>query len=250
MTIYKLILTINFFAHSICHIFNRYLFIPLLQLENPTFTKLGKAFIDGMSKYIPFSSFESRLFLARRLAGVPGYQYNVDMKKEYIIRQVFTEDELKHITDQFQNISGHEYRKHMLFDGNMYLLDFKRIQQLKDDEICDDSSTESLFGIYKKNPTNDMNNNEEKEFLQDEIDEKLAFFGLQHPSELLITKVDEDELQKYQNDRRYKQLSRHDQFLVRTNVNMIRNNENRILRSLNEAVLSLNLYFMRKNAAT
>lgn len=230
----------------ICHILNRYLFIPLLQLENPTFAKLGTAFVEGMSKYIPFSSFSSRLFLARRLAGVPGYQYDVDLEKEFIIRQIFTPDELKKLQECFQNISGHEYRKHMLFDENMYLLDFKRIEQLKNDESDDDSSTESIFGLYKKN-TNDVNNNDQLHSESLEMQEKLKFFGLQHPSELLITKLEDENMEKYQNDRKFKELSRRDQFLVKYSNRQLRHADYRFLRPGYEALLSLNVYFMRRN---
>src|SRR4051812_39417444 len=106
----------------ICRIFIRYAFIPFLQLETPTFKKLGKAFIEGMSFFIPFSTYESRLFLARRLAGIPGYQYDVDMSKETFQRQIFSAHEVKELTEKFQKSPGHEYRKSFVFDEKMYLL--------------------------------------------------------------------------------------------------------------------------------
>lgn len=113
----------KFFIHpnySICHIMNRYVLIPLLQIENnPTFIRLSTAYTEGMPKFIPFSSFETRLFLARRLAGVPGYQYEVDLKKEFIIRQILNNYELKSISNNFRNLSGQEYRKHMMFQEKM-----------------------------------------------------------------------------------------------------------------------------------
>lgn len=97
-------------------------------MDTPTFRKLGKAFIDGMGWYVPFSTYEARLFLARRLAGVPGYQYDVDINKEFYQKQIFTKDELKMFREQFQNVPGFEYRKNMVFDEKMHLIDIKRLE--------------------------------------------------------------------------------------------------------------------------
>lgn len=214
---------------------NRYVFIFILQIENSTFTKLGTAFIDGMSKFIPFSSFESRLFLARRLAGVPGYQYGVDPKKEYIIGQIFTDDELDDIKDHFTNlsgqecrklISGQECRKLIMFEKNIYLFDFKRIHH------------------DKKN----LKNDNEEQNVSVETQEKMKFFGLQHSSELQITKVDEDNMEiYYKSNRRYKKLSRHAKFLVKANICIIRLSEKRIFKPFVEAAFSLVLIIMRES---
>lgn len=179
------------------------------------------------------SSFESRLFLARRLAGVPGYQYDVDISKEFIIRQIFTVDEAEKINESFQNVIGHEYRKHMLFDVNFYLLDINRIDKLKIDE--------DGFGIYK-----DANNNAETEWSKD-VQEKLDFLGLQHPSEILITKIDDDEMKLYQNDKKFKNLSKKDQNLVKFNIRHMRNIEGKLTKPLCEAGLSFILYVMKRN---
>ena len=87
-----------------------------------------------MSFYVPFSSYESRVFLARRLAGVPGYQYDVDVSKEYYQKQIFSPEELKRFIEGFQKVPGHEYRRHMVFDEKMTLLEINRLENLKQEE--------------------------------------------------------------------------------------------------------------------
>lgn len=201
-----------------------------------------------MGHFLPFSTYESRLFLARRLAGVPGYQYDVDMSKEFFQRQIFTSDEVKKLVEEFQNIPGHEYRKHIVFDAKMYLLEIQRIDELKssDSETNLDSLDENrnIFGLYKD--LNDNNN----ESLQDKWGEDtktlMTFLDLKHPSELLITEVDETNIGRYLNDRKYKELSLYDQHLVRVGIHQINMIDNRFMRPLYEAGLSVLMYFMNR----
>jgi hypothetical protein len=201
-----------------------------------------------MGHFLPFSTYESRLFLARRLAGVPGYQYDVDMSKEFFQRQIFTSDEVKKLVKEFQNIPGHEYRKHIVFDAKMYLLEIQRIDELKssDSETNLDSIDENrnIFGLYKD--LNDNNN----ESLQDKWGEDtkalMTFLDLKHPSELLITEVDETNIGRYLNDRKYKELSLYDQHLVRVAIHQINMIDNRFMRPLYEAGLSVLMYFINR----
>lgn len=232
------------FTHRICHIFIRYAFTPFLQMETPTFEKLGRAFIEGMKWYVPFSTYESRLFLARRLAGIPGYQFDVDPSKEYYQKQIFTKDELEKFKTHFQNEPGFEYRRNMVFDEKMHLIDIKRLNQAqKDEEHFDEylDYNSNTYGIYRDNLNNNNNNNNEEQhnFL-------LEFFNLDHSSELVITEVDDENYQQFMNDRQFKLLSKRDQFFVKLanhTVNMVNNN---LTRPLYEIGLGGLLYAMKK----
>lgn len=202
-------------------------------METPTFKKLGKAFIEGMSFFIPFSSYESRLFLARRLAGIPGYQYKADMSKEVFQRQIFTPDELQQFREQFQNFPDHEYRRNMVFDEKMHLLVVSVGQS--------DSSSS-----YKGSENNfDNNNNDQCE--KDKLTSTLAnIMELENDNELTITELEEGNLEKYLNDSRFHELSSKDQLLVNTGLNHAKMIENRFTRPLYEAMLSFYIFLMNK----
>ena len=208
-------------------------------METPTFIKLGRAFIDGMSFFIPFSSYESRLFLARRLAGVPGYQFDVDMTKEKLQRQVFTVEELKRFKEQFQNSPAHEYRQNMVFDEKIRLLEIQRIDDLKHES----DESENSFGHY----TNlDDNNNDDQSKWQKGTNSLINMMELKQPSELLVTEVKEDNISAYLNDRRFHELSFKDQILVKAGMHHARMIENRFTKPLYEAMLSFYLFMMEK----
>lgn len=81
-------------VENICLIMLRYVFIPIVQLETPKFQKMTKALIEGLSPLMPHMSYENQMFMVKRIIGVPGYQYNVDLSKEKIIGNVFTKAEL------------------------------------------------------------------------------------------------------------------------------------------------------------
>lgn len=201
-----------------------------------------------MSFFIPFSSYESRLFLARRLAGVPGYQFDVDMSKEYFQRQVFAPDEVQMLVEFFQSTPGHEYRRHMVFDEKMYLVEMKRIDELKNSNEHFGTTLDNMdrdsndFGHYK---SFDENHNQ-----SDEIEEDTKFMldtlGLKHPSELLITHVDESNIQMYLNDRKFKELSLKDQTLVKIANHQVKMISNCYTKPLYEASISLIMFIMEK----
>lgn len=194
-------------------------------METPTFKKLGKAFIEGMSPFIPFSSYESRLFLARRLAGVPGYQYNVDMSKEAFQRQLFTPEELQRIKEEMQHAPGHEYRRNMVFDEKMYLLDVQKIGYV--------------------NLENEENNNEQPEWEKAE-NSLINLMELKCPGELIITEVKEENIKAYLNDLKFNTLSSKDRSLVKMGLHHIKMIENRFTKPIYEASLSFLIFLMEK----
>jgi hypothetical protein len=232
---------LHFLCFRICRISLRYIFIPFLQLESPTFVKLGKAFVDGMSSFIPFSSYESHLFLTRRLTGVPGYQYDIDMRKEVLQRQIFSVDELNRFSEEFQKVVGHEYRRHMVFDEKMYLVETKRKNVSKsshsnEPDKLDDTGKQTKPNYKTINP-NDWNR---------DIDKLVEFLGLENSSELLISEVEEENNQIYFNDRKFNELSEKDKYLVKLGIHQINMFSYKLLKPLYEAALSYHIYTMEK----
>jgi hypothetical protein len=192
----------------------RYVFIPLLQIETPTFLKLGQAFVDGMQGFIPLSSLKSRIFLARRLAGVPGYQYDVDMSKETIQRQIFTKEELK-MLQKFQNIPGFQYRQNFIMNEKIYLLEIKRHENCQKEvkesfqKLDNLDENGNVFGLYEDHEKSSV----------DEYDSKIKeFYGVKSTSEILMTEVNEENLNFYLNDNRFNDLSFRDRMLVKGEI--------------------------------
>lgn len=76
----------------------------------------------------------------------------------------------------------------------------------------------NIFGVYKSTAdNNDIDEN--KKFWMD-------FLDLKHPSELIITEIDDNNYRGYLNDHKFKLLSKKDQFYVKVcihHVNMISN---------------------------
>lgn len=227
---------------SICRILIRYAFIPFLQFETPTFEKLGTAFVEGMSAFIPFMTFQSRLFLVRRIAGVPGFQYNVDMSKEILQRQIFTKDELQMIVEGFQMVPGHEYRRHLVFDEKIRLLNIRRMkknpQTFRVASDFDQNPSKSTNGIDAFS-NDDVSNIDYKKHL-------MEFLGLQHPKELQIIDVDEQCIAMYQNDWKFHELGKRDQWRVNMVLGRIKQLEKPWTKYLRDSAVSINIYRMKR----
>lgn len=154
-------------------------------METKIFEKLGRAFSDGMKSFFCFSSYESGLFLTRRLAGVPGYQYRLDASKEYYQRQIFTCEELLKLKVDFQNVKGFEYRRGLVFDEKWHLIDIKKVEEPEDSKEHDESYNNLL--------------------------KTLEFDNL---SKLEVTTIEDEDFKNYLNDEKFKFLSRFDQFVM------------------------------------
>lgn len=81
-------------VENICKILLRYFFIPVIQLETSKFKEMMNALLKGLSPFMPHMSYDIQMFLTKRLVGVPGYQYEVDLSKETICGSVFDAKEL------------------------------------------------------------------------------------------------------------------------------------------------------------
>lgn len=194
-----------YFIHSrICHVFTRYHFIPFLQLETKTFEKLGRAFTEGLKVYLPYQTYESRIFLARRLAGIPGYQYNIDQSKEVYSRQVFTKDELASIKEAFKNANGFEHHSEIVFGETIPLIEVRKY-----DEKAQLNATSNISKFKSLCELLELKNSEE----------------------LNLIEIDDQDLENYFNDDKFYQLSRYDQFMVKFIINF-ENTRSAIIRKI------------------
>uniref|UniRef100_A0A182QUX4 ER-bound oxygenase mpaB/mpaB'/Rubber oxygenase catalytic domain-containing protein n=1 Tax=Anopheles farauti TaxID=69004 RepID=A0A182QUX4_9DIPT len=239
-------------VEMICHTVMRYVFVPSLQLETPLLRHMIGAIVDAFTPYMPFLSYESLMFLTRRLVGIPGYQYSVDMKKEFICRPILTEEDLKKVTDYMEPRDG--YRQVMAMYRAIFS-DKLRIYTIKElpDEINQNylgTAVAGTNGTYTKLAVEDNDNPEQPQQQQRLNDAELQLndlLGLKPNQQLIITEVaDEHEWSTYMNDSRLKQLSARDQTNVRVTARTLNLSYSTIGRFANEATLSFILYRIRR----
>lgn len=230
-------------VEAICRIYLRHFFMLWLQLETPLFKKMVKAVIDGLGRdLLPLASCESSLFLAKRIAGIPGYQYGVDLKKEIEFKNYFDEHDLTMMKDSFKNRTGYDYLNEVSFINNFYLIDIKKLDECQ--EMSEENSIENqldnmddnrnIFGVFKKLDSDSNNNSEIIQNFKGLVD----LFELKHHSELLLTEMSVEDFPKYLNDNKFKNLSWKDQMLVRHNIFMNDKMKNKFIKNTAEYLLS------------
>ena len=94
-----------------CAILLRYLFLPLIQLETAKFKEMTNFMMKGLSSLMPHMSYDIVLFYTKRVIGVPGYQYRVDMSKETLCRQIFSAEELNFSKKVIRSMYPSHYSK-------------------------------------------------------------------------------------------------------------------------------------------
>lgn len=230
----------NFFSFRICHIFIRYSFQQFLQFDTPTFEKLGKSFVKGLRWYIFFQSYESSLFAARRVVGIPGYQYDIDVDKEVYQKQIFTDEELKKLRESFQSKKGFEYRKNFVLDEKIHILEVKKFNELQQGDNEDLDCNGNIYGKYKKL-------DEETENSED-LNHLVELLGLKNSNEIQITEIEDENLKNYLNDRKFNELSMRDKFQVKLAIHRSKAMRNRFVNKIYDLGLDVLLYFMRLEA--
>lgn len=96
-------------VEHICLIVMQYFFTPFLHFETPQFRQMVYAILDGMTDILPNMTYDYQMFRVRRIAGVTGYQYKVDSKKDKLCRQIFDKNELEILSKFMINRFGYDY---------------------------------------------------------------------------------------------------------------------------------------------
>jgi hypothetical protein len=159
----------------------------MIQLETSTTVKLRQAFLSGFSNYLPFTSYNSNMFLLKRLAGVPGYQYNV--KDEVLQPQIFTDEEIKKISKEYETRISHEYRKYLTFNEKIIMIDHGIKAIMKEEEVEENSKmSQGIRNYFEKT------------------------FGDKIPSKYAVYIFDDSAV--VYDDRNYQKLTFHDKIFV------------------------------------
>lgn len=193
----------------ICDICRRYIFMSILQLETPMFKLMAQAFYDGQSKFLPLMSYESLIFLNRRTAGLPGYQYQVDLEQETICKQVFTLDEIKTIHKHYSAQEGYYYMKDFIIDDKIRLLHIRRRDS--NQNVADEKYTPIIEDV--------------KEAKEKELSCLHTLLDLKYADDLNVTVIDTDaDWPGHLSEREFHKLSGTDQMLVKLRVQAFKNN--------------------------
>ncbi|XP_055628422.1 uncharacterized protein LOC129769913 [Toxorhynchites rutilus septentrionalis] len=223
-------------VETICQICLRYIFMPLLQLESPLFKTMVRAIVDGLNEFTPFNSYESMIWFVRRVAGIPGYQYSVDLQKETVCRKLYSSEELASMRKFFLEKKEYEYMDTAIFCEQIVLFDVKQTG-----DVCtvNESSLDSgtVTGVYNELPREGVkSNNYLSEFLE-----------LKHNEEIVITVIEnDDQWQNYLNDSKLSLLSSSDLMNFKLKCRLCDSSYYRIGRFINETVLSFMLLRMRR----
>lgn len=198
-------------VEMIVEICRRYIFLQILQLETPMFTLMARAFYDGQSKFLPLMSFESMMFLNKRTAGLPGYQFQVDMNREKMCKQVFTDAELAMIHKHYSAQEGYQYMKDFIIDGRIRILKLRR--------------RDSNKNIISEKYTQTIDYAEEVKADEHNINVLLQLLELEYPDDLQLTVIESDgHWAKHLNDKEFSCLSNTDQMLVKMRIQAFKNN--------------------------
>lgn len=225
----------------ICQFMLRYLFIPILQLESPEFKEMVTALLEGMSDFMPHMTYDIQMFTVKRVVGVPGYQFDVDLSKEVICRPLLTLDEIRQLQQFLSTLPGYHYidvtfsdgvplielRRHF---GNVFAVDDRNIAETLDNM----DNNRNIMGTYRSNSEADLK-------------PLHKLLGLHADDELLIKFTDNNiEWREYLNDSKFYELSAKDQFIIRWRCRMMKFYSHSFGRYLCESGLSVVLFLIKK----
>jgi len=190
-------------VYHICEICRRYVYLQILQLETPLFYQMARAFYEGQKPFLPLTSFEALIFLNKRTAGLPGYQFNVDSEKEKICKPVFTDAEIQEIHKNYSSHEGYEYMRDFIVDGKIRMLNIRRR----------DSNN---------------NNSSERYVKVEEEDKNLTLLHkvleLKHEEDLDVVIIEDKAWNSHLGDAEFHKLSTKDQLLVKMRCRAFENN--------------------------
>lgn len=195
----------------------RNLLSPYMQVESPLFKQMLGALIDGMQSYLPLSEYESQLFLTRRAIGIPGYQYDVDLKKERPHRNIFTEQELRSMG----------------------------VPLFRSPDIL-------LLKVRKRDDDNNSVSYGDADGDQEYAERLRTHFELPETASVRIKQVPRNEthFMASLNANKYKKLSRRAKLYVNLNLSFISTLNNRVTKYMSEQFLSFLLNSMRSQQIT
>lgn len=228
----------------ICQFIQRYIFIPIIQLETPLFRVMVEAYLEAVSDFLPHMTYDIQMFFVKRVIGVPGYQYDVDLSKEVLCRPLLTIEDMKEVQQTYSQIPGYEHVNVSFTDG-VPLLEINRnehfaigaVNQQHDitDKLDNMDSNQNIMGKYT-----DLNEKNNLSPLH-----KLLDLSSSDQLNVKFTDINKD-WHEYLNDKEFYKLSKHDQLVTKWRSRMVKFYEYNFGRYVLESGLNVVLIMMRR----
>lgn len=228
----------------ICQFMLRYIFIPLLQIETPLFKEMVTALLAGMADFMPHMTYDIQMFTVKRVIGVPGYQFDLDLSKEIICPPMFTTAELRELHQCWVKSPGYEHFDITIAAGVPLIEIYRGCREAlpveqRDIAVTLDNmdNTRNVMGNYRATDVDAFNDNKS---LRD-------FLALDPADRIDITYTDNNlDWRHYLSDKKFYELSAKDQFIVRWRSRLMKFYANGLSRYLFESGLSVVLFMIKK----
>lgn len=226
----------------ICQFMLRYIFIPLLQLESPLFKEMVTALLEGLSDFMPHMTYDIQMFTVKRVIGVPGYQFDVDLSKEVLCPPLLSIDDIREFHKFFSTMPSYQHFD-ITFNEGVPLIDVQRTNicsyPVDDRDISQTldnmDNNRNVMGKYRNN-SNELNESP-----------LFKYLGLHADDQIDIKFTDNNkDWREYLNDSKFYELSTKDQFIVRWRCRMVKFYSHNFGRYLCESGLTVVLFIIRK----
>lgn len=112
----------------------RYILIPNIQLEYPIFKTMVRAIAEGLGEFSSMFTYESQLFYAKMLIGLPGYQYYLNYDNEILSKtELLNDDEINKLNQALKTHMDKEFnpitKNIPIYEDDSTALHGKRIQK-------------------------------------------------------------------------------------------------------------------------
>lgn len=226
----------------ICQFMLRYIFIPLLQMESPLFKEMVTALLEGLSDFMPHMTYDIQMFTVKRVIGVPGYQFDVDLSKEVLCPPLLTIDDIRELHKFFSTIPSYKHFD-ITFNEGVPLIDVQRAN------VCPYPVADRDISQTLDNMDNNRNVMGKYRTNSKEVDESPLFkyLGLHADDHIDVKFTDNNkDWREYLNDSKFYELSAKDQFIVRWRCRMTKFYSHNFGRYLCESGLTVVLFIIRK----
>lgn len=227
----------------ICKFMLRYIFIPLLQFESPLFKEMVTALLEGLSDFMPHMTYDIQMFTVKRVIGVPGYQFDVDLTKEVLCRPLLTIDDIRELHKFFITIPNYQHFD-ITFNEGVPLIEIQRANSGDPYPIDDRDISQTLDNMDNNRNVMGKYRNNSKEINENPL---FKYLGLHADDHVDIKFTDNNkDWRDYLNDTKFYDLSTKDQFVVRWRCRMMKFYSHNFGRYLCESGLSVVLFIIKK----
>lgn len=202
---------------------------PFLQIETKLFKQMVGALVTGLRSFIPTLDYDTQMFLTRRAAGIPGYQYDVNLDKEKPYRNIFSEEEIKNLKEA-----------NPIFSENVLVFN---VEKTKDKKSNPNECYSQLENEIKYDDNVDL------DYSAMTRENLIKMADLPCNSKVTVEEIKKDqEYVKHLNSVKFNELTSGAKFNVNLNLRILKSLEYRVGNYILDSLLDLNLAFIRRGS--